>query len=49
MNVPHLPDYRNAFLDPAAHARVMQEFDAAARRAVAAGAEVIIPWGLTRS
>ena len=45
MNVPHLPDYRNAFLDPAAHARVMQEFDAAARRAVAAGAEVIIPCG----
>ena len=45
MNVPHLPDYRNAFLDPAAHERVMQEFDAAARRAVAAGAEVIIPCG----
>lgn len=45
MNVPHLPDYRNAFLDPAAHERVMNEFDAAARRAVAAGAEVIIPCG----
>jgi Asp/Glu/hydantoin racemase len=45
MNVPHLPDYRNAFLDPAAHERVMQEFDHAARRAVAAGAEVIIPCG----
>lgn len=45
MNVPHLPDYRNAFLDSAAHERVMQEFDSAARRAVAAGAEVIIPCG----
>lgn len=45
MNVPHLPDYRNAFLDAAAHERVMNEFDAAARRAVAAGAEVIIPCG----
>jgi len=45
MNVPHLPDYRNAFLDAAAHERVMHEFDAAARRAVAAGAEVIIPCG----
>jgi Asp/Glu/hydantoin racemase len=45
MNVPHLPDYRNAFLDPAAHERVMNEFDAAARRAVAAGAEVIVPCG----
>ncbi len=45
MDVPHLPDYRNAFLDPAAHERVMQEFDSAARRAVAAGAEVIIPCG----
>jgi hypothetical protein len=45
MDVPHLPDYRNAFLDPAAHERVMQEFDGAARRAVAAGAEVIIPCG----
>lgn len=45
MNVPHLPDYRNAFMDPAAHERVMNEFDAASRRAVAAGAEVIIPCG----
>jgi allantoin racemase len=45
MNVPHLPDYRKAFLDPAAHERVMQEFDDAARRAAAAGAEVIIPCG----
>lgn len=45
MNVPHLPDYRQAFIDPAAHQRVMNEFDQAARRAVAAGAEVIIPCG----
>jgi len=45
MNVPHLPDYRKAFVDPAAHERVMREFDDAARRAVAAGAEVIIPCG----
>jgi allantoin racemase len=45
MNVPHLPDYRSAFLDSAAYERVMQEFDNAARRAVAAGAEVIIPCG----
>jgi Asp/Glu/hydantoin racemase len=45
MNIPHLPDYRQAFLDPAAHERVMREFDNAARRAVAAGAEVIIPCG----
>ena len=45
MNVPHLPDFRNAFLDSAAHERVMHEFDNAVRRAVAAGAEVIIPCG----
>jgi allantoin racemase len=45
MNIPHLPDYRQAFIDPAAHQRVMNEFDQAARRAVAAGAEVIIPCG----
>src|SRR6185295_10727257 len=45
MNIPHLPDYRQAFIDPAAHQRVMSEFDSAARRAVAAGAEVIIPCG----
>lgn len=43
INVPHLPDDRQAFLDPAAHERVMREFDNAVRRAVAAGAEVIIP------
>ena len=45
MNVPHLPDYRQAFIDPEAHRRVFEEFDSAARRAVAAGAEVIIPCG----
>lgn len=45
MDVPHLPDYRKAFTDSVAYQRVMQEFDAAARRAVAAGAEVIIPCG----
>ncbi len=45
MNIPHLPDYRQAFIDPVAHQRVMDEFDQAARRAVAAGAEVIIPCG----
>ena len=45
MDFPHLPDYRQAFIDAAAHQRVMDEFDRAARRAVAAGAEVIIPCG----
>ena len=45
MDFPHIPDYRNAFIDPAAHQRVMDEFDRAARRAIAAGAEVIIPCG----
>ena len=45
MDFPHLPDYRSAFFDAAAHERVMSEFDNAARRAVAAGAEVIIPCG----
>ena len=45
MDFPHLPDYRNAFFDTAAHERVMKEFDSAARRAIAAGAEVIIPCG----
>ena len=45
MDFPHLPDYRNAFIDPVARQRVMDEFDRAARRAVAAGAEVIIPCG----
>jgi Asp/Glu/hydantoin racemase len=45
MEIHHLPEYRNAFIDAAAHQRVMDEFDRAARRAVQAGAEVIIPCG----
>jgi allantoin racemase len=45
MNITHLPDYRQAFIDAAAYQRVMTEFDLAARRAVAAGAEVLIPCG----
>lgn len=45
MDFPNLTDYRNAYIDPAVHQRVMDEFDRAARRAVAAGAEVIIPCG----
>jgi Asp/Glu/hydantoin racemase len=45
MDIPHLPDYRKAFSDEAAHQRVMDEFDRAVHRAVQAGAEVIIPCG----
>lgn len=45
MNFEHLSEFREAFVDPAAHQRVMDEFDRAARRAVAAGAEVLIPCG----
>ena len=45
MNIPSLTDFRQAFIHEAAHTRVMTEFDAAARRAVAAGAEVLIPCG----
>jgi allantoin racemase len=45
MNFPHLPDYRNAFIDAAARQRVLDEFERVARRAVEAGAEVIIPCG----
>lgn len=45
MDFPQLTDYRKAFIDPAAHQRVMDEFDRASRRAIAAGAEVIIPCG----
>lgn len=45
MNIPSLTDFRQGFIDPAAHQRIMTEFDAAARRAVAAGAEVLIPCG----
>jgi allantoin racemase len=45
MNIPSLTDFRQGFIDPAAHQRIMNEFDAAARRAIAAGAEVLIPCG----
>jgi allantoin racemase len=45
MNIPSLTDFRQGFIDPAAHQRIMTEFDQAARRAVAAGAEVLIPCG----
>jgi Asp/Glu/hydantoin racemase len=45
MNIPSLTDYRQAFIHQAAHERVMTEWDAAARRAIAAGAEVLIPCG----
>jgi allantoin racemase len=45
MNIPSLTDFRQGFIDPAAHQRIMNEFDQAARRAVAAGAEVLIPCG----
>ncbi len=45
MNIPSLTDFRQGFVDPAAHQRIMSEFDAAARRAIAAGAEVLIPCG----
>ena len=45
MDFPHLPDYRNAYIDPKAHERVVTEFDSAVRRAAAAGAEVVIPCG----
>jgi allantoin racemase len=39
MNFENLSEFREAFVDAAAHKRVMDEFDRAARRAVAAGAE----------
>ena len=45
MNIPNLADFRQGFIHADAHQRVMTEFDAAARRAVAAGAEVLIPCG----
>jgi allantoin racemase len=45
MNIPNLADFRQGFIDPTAHQRIMNEFDQAARRAVAAGAEVLIPCG----
>jgi Asp/Glu/hydantoin racemase len=45
MNIHNLTDYRQGFIDPAAHQRIMTEFDQAARRAIAKGAEVLIPCG----
>src|SRR5688572_15361529 len=45
MDIPNLGDFRQAFIHAEAHTRVMNEFDAAARRAIAAGAEVLIPCG----
>lgn len=45
MNIPNLTDYRQAYLHEAARTRVFNEWDAAARRAIAAGAEVLIPCG----
>jgi len=45
MNFPHLAAFRQAFTDAAAHQRLMDEFDSAVKRAVDAGAEVIIPCG----
>src|SRR2546429_200031 len=45
MNFEPLSAFREAFVDASAHQRVMDEFDRAARRAVEAGAEVIIPCG----
>ena len=45
MNIPNLANFRQGFIDPVAHQRVKNEFDQAARRAVAAGAEVLIPCG----
>jgi hypothetical protein len=45
MNFENLSDFREAWVDAAARQRVMDEFDRAARRAVEAGAEVIIPCG----
>jgi Asp/Glu/hydantoin racemase len=45
MNIHNLTDYRQGFIDPAAHQRIMTEFDQAAQRAVAKGAEVLIPCG----
>ena len=45
MDFQNLSDFREAWVDTSARQRVMDEFDRAARRAVAAGAEVIIPCG----
>ena len=45
MNIPSLTDYRQAYIHADARTRVFNEWDAAARRAIAAGAEVLIPCG----
>jgi Asp/Glu/hydantoin racemase len=45
MNFENLSEFREAWVDAGARQRVMDEFDRCARRAVAAGAEVIIPCG----
>ncbi len=45
MDFEHIPEFRRAFIEPEVRQRVVDEFDKAARRAVQAGAEVIIPCG----
>ncbi len=45
LNFQQLPAASNAFADPGFEQRVQDEFQAAARRAVDAGAEVLIPCG----
>jgi len=45
MDFKHLSDFRTTWIDASARQRLLDEFDRAARRAVAAGAEVIIPCG----
>lgn len=41
----HIPDLNLAFTDPASQERVKNEFEMAARRALEAGAEILIPCG----
>lgn len=45
LNFHHLPDVSKAFTEPASQERLKSEFETAARRAIDAGAEVIIPCG----
>lgn len=45
MNVHQLPAATNAYADPAFERHILDEFAVAARRAVDAGAEVVIPCG----
>ena len=45
MDFTHLSEFRQAWVDDAARQRVFDEFDRAVKRAVQAGAEVIIPCG----